>query len=178
MYLDIFIYVIIGFALVRGFLNGFIKEIASAVGFFLGLLVALTCYEQFGEYLKVDGSEVNMFTSIVAFLLLWIVVPIVFGFLANLLTKAIDKTSLSFINRLLGGVVSVVKFVVLLSCVLNVMAELRILNAERTEDSVMAAPVQSVTIFLMDKAPEYVPKVQEFVDTVFIERSIPIQVEQ
>ncbi|MBQ1272605.1 MAG: SIS domain-containing protein, partial [Clostridia bacterium] len=47
------------------------------------------CYEQFGEYLKVDGSEVNMFTSIVAFLLLWIVVPIVFGFLANLLTKAI-----------------------------------------------------------------------------------------
>lgn len=170
MYLDIFICVIIGFALVRGYLNGFIKEVASAVGLLLGLLVALTCYEQFGEYLKVDGTEVNMFTSIVAFLLLWIVVPIVFGFLAYLLTKAIDHSSLSFVNRLFGGLVSVVKFVVLLSCVLNVMAELRILNEERVEGSSLAVHVQSITQFAIEKAPEYAPKVQEFVDTVFIER--------
>ena len=112
MYLDIFICVIIGFALVRGFLNGFIKEVASAVGFLLGLLVAITCYEQFGEYLKVDGTEVNMFTSIVAFLLLWIIVPIIFGLLATLLTKALDLTALGIANRIGGGLLSIAKFVV------------------------------------------------------------------
>ena len=86
------------------------------------------------------------------------------------MTKAIDHSSLSFVNRLFGGLVSVVKFVVLLSCVLNVMAELRILNEERVEGSSLAVPVQSITLFAIEKAPEYAPKVQEFVDTVFIER--------
>ena len=50
------------------------------------------------------------------------------------------------------------------------MAELRILNEERVEGSSLAVPVQSITLFAIEKAPEYAPKVQEFVDTVFIER--------
>lgn len=170
MYLDIFIGVIVLYALVRGCLNGFIKEIASAVGFMLGLLVAITCYEQFGQYLKVDGSEVNMFTSIIAFLLLWIIVPIVFGFIANLLTKAIEQSSLSFMNRLLGGLVSVAKFVVLLSCVLNVMAHLGILNKERTKGSLLSEKVMWITasavdqvadaaVDIKDKTVEFIPNI-------------------
>ena len=154
MYLDIFIGVIVGFALVRGLLNGLIKEVASAVGFLLGLFVAVTCYEQFGTYLKVDGTEVNMLTSIVAFFLLWIIVPIALGFVANLLTKAIEQTSLSFFNRLLGGLVSVAKFVVLMSCVLNVMGHLGILNKERTEGSIFADKVMWITASAVDEVAD------------------------
>ena len=170
MYLDIFICVIIGFALVRGFLNGFIKEVASAVGLLLGLLVALTCYEQFGEYLKVDGTEVNMFTSIVAFLLLWIIVPIIFGLLATLLTKALDLTALGIANRIGGGLLSIAKFVVLISCLLNVMMSLRILNNERTEGSILFEPVVSITQFAIQRASDYTPDLIEMADTIFINR--------
>ena len=149
------------FALVRGMMNGFIKEIASTIGFLLGLLVAATCYETLGEYLTVDGSEVNMFTSIVAFLLLWIIVPIIFGLLATLITKLLNLTGLGIINRLLGGVLSMAKYLVLLSCVLNVMVSLNILNNERTEGSVMLEPVQFITKFAMERASDYVPEVIE-----------------
>ena len=161
MYLDIFIGIVMVFALVRGMMNGFIKEIASTIGFLLGLLVAATCYETLGEYLTVDGSEVNMFTSIVAFLLLWIIVPIIFGLLATLITKLLNLTGLGIINRLLGGVLSMAKYLVLLSCVLNVMVSLNILNNERTEGSVMLEPVQFITKFAMERASDYVPEVIE-----------------
>lgn len=151
MYLDIFICVIIVFALVRGWLNGFVKEIASTVGFLLGLFVAINCYEQFGEYLKVNGSDLNQFTSIIAFFILWIVVPIVFGLIANLITKALDITALGTVNRLLGGLVSVAKFLVLISCVLNVMVQLNILDKSRTKDSKLGDKVMWITSFAVEK---------------------------
>ena len=161
MYLDIFIGIILIFALVRGLMNGFVKELASTIGFLLGLFVAATCYQTLGEYLTVDGSEVNMFTSIVAFLLLWIIVPIIFGLLATLITKALDLTALGIANRIGGGILSMAKYLVLLSCVLNVMVSLNILNSERTEGSVMLEPVQYITKFAMERAQEYVPEVME-----------------
>lgn len=161
MYLDIFIGIILIFALVRGLMNGFIKELASTIGFLLGLFVAATCYQTLGEYLTVDGSEVNMFTSIVAFLLLWIIVPIIFGLLATLITKALDLTALGIANRIGGGILSMAKYLVLLSCVLNVMVSLNILNNERTEGSVMLEPVQFITKFAMERASDYVPEVIE-----------------
>ncbi len=161
MYLDIFIGIILIFALVRGLMNGFVKELASTIGFLVGLFVAATCYETLGEYLTVDGSEVNMFTSIVAFLLLWIIVPIIFGLLATLITKALDLTVLGIANRIGGGILSMAKYLVLLSCVLNVMVSLNILNSERTEGSVMLEPVQYITKFAMERAQEYVPEVME-----------------
>ena len=161
MYLDIFIGIILIFALVRGLMNGFVKELTSTIGFLLGLFVAATCYQTLGEYLTVDGSEVNMFTSIVAFLLLWIIVPIIFGLLATLITKALDLTALGIANRIGGGILSMAKYLVLLSCVLNVMVSLNILNNERTEGSVMLEPVQFITKFAMERASDYVPEVIE-----------------
>ena len=161
MYLDIFIGIILIFALVRGLMNGFVKELASTIGFLLGLFVAATCYQTLGEYLTVDGSEVNMFTSIVAFLLLWIIVPIIFGLLATLITKALDLTALGIANRIGGGILSMAKYLVLLSCVLNVMVSLNILNNERTEGSVMLEPVLFITKFAMERASDYVPEVIE-----------------
>ena len=161
MYLDIFIGIILIFALVRGLMNGFVKELASTIGFLVGLFVAATCYQTLGEYLTVDGSEVNMFTSIVAFLLLWIIVPIIFGLLATLITKALDLTALGIANRIGGGILSMVKYLVLLSCVLNVMVSLNILNNERTEGSVMLEPVQFITKFALERASDYVPEVIE-----------------
>ena len=65
--------------------------------------MAATCYRTLGEYLTVDGSETNMFTSILAFFLLWVIVPIALGMAANLLTAAIKGMCLGLPNSLLGA---------------------------------------------------------------------------
>lgn len=139
--IDIFIFVLLAWAAFSGWRAGLIKEIVSAVGFLVGLLVAATCYSTFGKYLSVDGTETNMYTNIVAFFILWIIVPIALGFVANMLTKAFKGMHLGLPNSILGAAVSVIKYFVLLSCVLNVMSALHILNEEKTTSSHLYEPV-------------------------------------
>ena len=155
--IDLFILVLMIWAAFNGWRNGFIKEVVSSVGFLAGLLIAATCYSTFGEYLAVTGTESNMFTSVVAFFLLWIVVPIVLGLVANILTKALKDMQLGLPNSILGALVSLVKYVVLISCVLNVMQALHILNEEKTEDSKLYAPVTGVLQWLWENHGTLMP---------------------
>lgn len=135
--LDLFIVIVVLWALYSGWRNGLLREIASGIGFFVGLVVAATCYSSFGKYLAVNGSETNMVTSIVAFFILWIIVPIALGMVAVILSKILDAIYLGVANRAAGAAVSLLKFGILLSCALSVMSALGILNEERTESSVV-----------------------------------------
>ena len=87
--LDIFILLVIAWSLFSGWRAGLVREISSTVGYLVGLFIAATCYASFGRYLSVSGSRSEMFTSLIAFALLWILVPIVLGFVANLLTRTV-----------------------------------------------------------------------------------------
>lgn len=150
--LDIFIIIVAVWAVFSGWRNGLFKEIATGMGYLFGLLIAATCYSAFGEYLAVKGTQVNMMTSIIAFFILWIVAPIALGLAANLVTKVLDHAHLGGINRLAGSAVSLLKFTVLLSCVLSVMSALGILNERRTRDSVLYEPIKSMLSSVIDWA--------------------------
>lgn len=152
MYLDIFICIILLWAVISGWRNGFVKEAFSTVGIIIGLLLAGVAYLYFGgDFLAIEGSETNMALSIAAFILLWICVPLFFGLIANVLTKAIDGLSLGLVNSLLGIVFSVLKFVLLLSCVLNMMAKLNIADERIMGDSRLLAPATAVLPFIDEK---------------------------
>lgn len=110
--IDIFIIVVLLWALFSGWRSGFVKEVTSLIGALVGLLIAATCYSAFGEYLAVNGSETNMVTSVIAFFLLWIIVPIVLGFAANVLTKSLKGLHLGMPNSILGAVVSALKYII------------------------------------------------------------------
>ena len=154
---DIFIIVVLLWALFSGWRAGFLKEITSSLGILVGLLVAATCYSAFGEYLAVNGSETNMVTSIIAFLLLWIIVPIALGFVANVLTKSLKGLQLGMPNSILGAIVSLVKYVVVLSCVFNVMQSLGILNQEKANDSKLLSTVTGALQIFFDEPKEAAP---------------------
>ncbi len=148
MYIDIFLIVLILWAAYSGWRNGFLKEVVSAGGFFVGLLIAATCYSTLGDYLTKAGSQLGVLTNIVAFFLLWIIVPIALGFVANVLTKALKGLKLGLPNSLLGVAVSVLKYAILISCVFNVMSALHIMNEERTRDSRLFEPAKNALSFV------------------------------
>lgn len=148
--LDIFILVVVLWAIFSGWRNGLVRELANGAGYLFGLLIAASCYSAFGEYLAVNGTESNMMTSIIAFFILWVVAPIGLGLVANVMTKVLDRVHLGRINRLAGAAVSLVKFTVLLSCVLGVMGAIGILNEERTQESVLYEPVKGVLSTAVD----------------------------
>lgn len=144
MYIDIFIVVLLLWAAYNGWRHGFTKEIIMTVGWIAGLLVAMTFYSTLGEYLTVDGSETNMLTSIGAFLILWIITPIALGFVADRFSSFLDLLHWGFINRSGGVVVSIVKYMLLVSCVFNMMDLLGIMNPQRKQSSLLYEPVSSL----------------------------------
>ena len=173
MYIDIFIAAVLLWALYNGWRQGFLREMVSALGWLVGLLVAATCYSLLGEYLTVDGTEANQFTSVAAFLLLWVAVPIFLGFVATLITKVVKGKAIGVPNAVLGAVVSAVKFLLLLSCAFNVMGALRILSSDRTEGSFLYEPVRgALTVFFSDDhGNEPTQEAPAAGDTIWVDRT-------
>jgi len=79
-------------------------------------------------------------------------VPIALGFVAKVVTKALKGMCLGLPNSLLGVGVSVVKYLILLSCVLNVMGGLRILDESKTSTSYLYAPCKDFLGWAFDHA--------------------------
>ncbi|MBR1838766.1 MAG: CvpA family protein [Bacteroidaceae bacterium] len=178
MYIDLFVCAVLLWALYNGWRQGLLRELVSALGWLVGLLVAATCYSFIGDYLVVEGSETNQFTSIAAFLLLWIAVPIFLGFVATLITKAVKNKAIGIPNAVLGALVSAVKFIILLSCAFNVMNALHIIGRERTEESCLFQPVcQVLTVFFdNDDAASTSPTPDSSNgDTIWVDMSAPTQ---
>lgn len=148
MYIDIFIVVLLLWAGFMGWKNGFLKEIISTGGIVLGLIVAGLLYAWLGkDFLAVTGSSSNMVLSIIAFFILWILMPIGLGLVANILTKAMKGMKVGVPNSLLGMAFGLIKYGVLLSCVLNVMQGLGILDESRTSSSHLFKPVCAILPF-------------------------------
>lgn len=167
MYLDLFITIVLLWALFSGWRNGFLKELASMLGVISGLVLAALLYLWLGDdFLAVTGSEANMTLSIGAFLLLWIVLPIAAGFAATALTKALRHLHLGFGNSALGAVLCFVKHALLLSCVLTMMQRLHIIDTQRASESHLLAPTLSVLPFAKQQAAEVKDSA---IDTVWVD---------
>lgn len=149
---DIFIIVVLIWAIISGWRNGLLCELTSLCGHLSGLLVAVIIYSMCGKYLAVTGTRLSMVTSVVAFFALWIILPIALGLAANALTKILRPLGLGMINSLGGTIVSLLKFTVLLSCVLAAMNAIGILNQEKAASSRLYNPMKNVVGTVIDWA--------------------------
>lgn len=90
---------------VMGLRNGLIKELASTAGFLVGIYIVWKYHCELGD-------------NILLCLLVWILVPVVFGLLTSLVTKFLDFTIIGgLVNRVLGAVVGTCKWGLLVLCI-------------------------------------------------------------
>ena len=134
-FIDFIILLLAIWAVYRGWRAGFLKEIISMIGFFVGLFLAAALYSNFGEYLAPKIGASPGVSDVIA-------VPILLGMVANILTKALKGMKLGLPNSILGAALSTMKYLVLMSCIFNVMSAIGITGPEKTKDSVLYNPVK------------------------------------
>ena len=127
--------------MIKGFYNGLINEIASFLGLFIGAIVSYTFSDNLSEilnsYFEIDPKVLN----ILSFILLFIITSLCFTIAGKSLTKLIKFISLGTINRLLGGLFSSLKFIIVIvsiSMVINYLSELlmiEIIPLDQTNNS-------------------------------------------
>lgn len=147
--IDIVIILIVLWGAHRGWKNGLMREFVSTLGFLLGLYIAYQLYASFGDYLAPYICEQEGIAKIagrlIAFVVIWVVTPIVLGLLATLVTKTLRGLHLGFLNSFLGLLVGVLKYIVLLSFVFGAMGALHILSKEKKEASLFYPYVSTIT---------------------------------
>lgn len=142
--LDLFILLVIVFALWKGWHNGLFREVASLVGFVAGMLLAGMLYDWLGDYLAPRLGTSPTFANVFAFIILWVAVPIALGFLARIISKAVNHTCLGGLNRLGGAGISFLKYALLLSCLVNVMSFIHMLDDQKqSQESLLYSPTKA-----------------------------------
>ncbi|TLX73025.1 CvpA family protein [Labilibacter sediminis] len=142
-YFDIVVGIILILAIIKGFKNGLIIEFASLAALVLGVIGSIK-FSSFTEAWLTQywSSE---YIGIVSFLVTF--VGIVVG--VHLIAKAVDKLvkaiALGMVNRILGGVFSLVKVGFILSILIAVFSSFdrsfKIIPDETKESSILYQPL-------------------------------------
>jgi len=150
---DLVVFAIIIFAVVRGFISGLIMQLASLAGlivcaFFAGQIAALIS-PYIIELTKSSGYLIKPISYLCAFIL----IMIAFLLLGKLLEGVMKTVKINFVNRLAGGAFSVVKWLIVVSILLNLIVGIdkneKIIKAEVKEKSYTYKPVKAITPYFI-----------------------------
>ncbi len=127
IYIDLIVIVVLLYAFLKGFSNGLVNELASFLGLLIGAIISYSFSDDLSkiidDYVEIDGQILN----ILSFILLFIMTSLLFTIAGKYMTKLIKYISLGTINRLLGGIFSSLKFLIIIvsiSMVINYFSEL------------------------------------------------------
>jgi membrane protein required for colicin V production len=147
-WIDLGIVVILILAMVSGFINGLIREVASLAALILGIWGAIK-FSSFTagklyDYFDMSGHYVG----IIAFLITFGIIVIIIHFVGIIASKIADAAALGFINRLLGIVFGFFKTILIMSVffvVLNAIDARRpFLPKETIEQSIFFNPISDI----------------------------------
>ena len=119
--IDIIILVIISIGILLGLVKGALKQLAGLLGLVVGLLAAKALYATAAAEVFSRVTDNMTVAQLLAFIAIWVIVPLLFWGVACALTKALDAICLGWINRLLGGVLGGVVHALLVSLVICVL---------------------------------------------------------
>ena len=164
--IDIIILVVIGIGVLLGLIKGALKQIAGLLGLVVGLLAARALYASVAEDVFFRVTDNLTLAQLLAFLAIWLLVPLLFLGVAALLTKVLDAVALGWINRLLGGVLGGVVHALLVSLVVCVLEHVD------TNDTLISRvdKQHSVLYYRMEPlAGLFFPAAKEFTEQIYNE---------
>ena len=141
----------------KGWSNGLLKEVLGLVGVFVGLYLARLLYEQVGDQIAPHIGCSSTVGGIIAFVLIWMGVPILMSIIGSLLTKLLDLLGIGSVNRLGGVLVSIVKYGLLLGALCNVLAITNLVTEEAQQTSILFGPLKQCTSTAFDLVKSTAP---------------------
>ncbi len=111
--LDIILGIIFLYFFIRGFKKGFIKQTSSILGIIIALIIAIKYYEQFQLFLT-DFIDVSLpLLQFISFAIIFIIMNLIIHIIGMIIKNIIDIIFLEPVDHFLGGVLGLVKGVLL-----------------------------------------------------------------
>ncbi len=117
-WIDIGIIALLGISLVYSLLRGFVKELFSLASIIMGFFMASQFYQYISYYLS-GLIRNSIVTDILGFIIIFIVTAILVSYIGKFIRRLLRKgKTLTFIDRLAGGMLGILKGVLILSLIL------------------------------------------------------------
>lgn len=130
---------------IRGWRTGLIKQVVSLGGLIAGLLIAKLCYAMVGDAIAPHIDNHTTLAHVLAFILIWIAVPVILGVLGEILTTVLDKLFvLGTVNSILGALLGLIKFQLIIGALIWVLCATKIIGENTMQQSVLCAPFKTV----------------------------------
>ncbi len=144
---------------IKGFFNGFLKEIAGLIGIVGGLYLASLYYHQAGVYINENlfaiknASAVDLTGFIGVFIGFWILAV----FIGFLLGKILKISALGIFDKLLGFLFSGAKFFILVSIIISLLVKIEFIS-QKIKPAVKKSRLFPVMVSLGDEIININPK--------------------
>jgi len=120
-WIDLIIIVLLILSIIRGFTDGFVKEVASLLALVLGIWGAIK-FSTFTAAKLYDWFDMTgQYVGIISFLVTFMIIVVIIHFVGVLADKMIDAIALGFLNRILGMVFGLLKSVLILSVFFTIL---------------------------------------------------------
>lgn len=160
--IDIIIAILLALGLVSGLRDGLVKQVAGLAGLIGGLLLGRAFYLPVGAwFVDTFGMSVQV-AQVTSFILILIIVPLLFSLVGWLVSKLLSAICLGWVNRLLGGLVGVFKYLLLVGVVVTGIEFFdqhdTWVSEQKKEASVFYYPIYNTTGILFDGIKSEVQK--------------------
>lgn len=147
-YFDIVFIIPLLWGAYKGFVKGFVVEIASFVALGLGVWGGLKFSYLSAEYLSKVFDIAENIMPLISFSVVFILIVVVVFLMAKLLESVLKKAALGFFNKLLGLIFGSLKFAFIISIILNLVNvfnnEVEFIKPEQKESSLLYKPVEKI----------------------------------
>jgi membrane protein required for colicin V production len=144
-WLDVIIAFALGASLIKGFQKGLFREVGEIAAFLAAIWCALAFDGSVTAFLQFTFSMPLPVAYLVGFLLLLVGIYWLVSLIFGTMTRIINGLSLGWINRLSGGLFSVLKTAIVLSLLLNLYEVVdpgrRLIGNERAESAKIYVPL-------------------------------------
>ena len=146
--MDILLLILLGVGFVSGLASGAVKQLVSLVAFVAGFVIACLYYQPLADVLA-GFLNFPSFCRVVAFVLLWIVVPVIAKLVASLLSTVLNSLpALGLLNRLLGGILCMAKYALVLGTLIWFFSSAKLLKEETMQESRLCRPLKALPEFV------------------------------
>lgn len=162
-YIDITLAVLLLIGAVRGFLRGFVFEVAILGALFLGMYAGFHFADLLQPYLLKIGKMNPHTIASVSFFIMFLLVSIGIYFLAKLFTGLINMTALGILNKIFGALFGLLKYAFIISIILYFFNPLdtkhNYLSPDKKAESHLYYP-------LLKMSPVLLPVMREIKDNI------------
>ncbi len=145
---DIVIIALLIFGFIRGLFKGFVLELSGLIGIIISIYIAKYFAApaiQFAESLLGIDQKIS---PAVGLIIIFLLALLLFHFIAILIDKLISLIALGWLNKLLGGVISFIKYLLIISIFFNafdfVNNNLKIIDEKTKQKSKLYTPIQKI----------------------------------